>query len=100
VASTTGSEKERAFSNGRNVVQSNRKKPKPVPKPDIRTVTLKHKTKQLQRKRTDVINHEYILNLQILYGWFPLSEYVFKVCGEKFRRVKIFQRNRLTNKMQ
>lgn len=59
MASPTGSEKERAFSNGRNVVQSNRKKPKPVPKTDIRTVTLKHKTKQLQPKGTDVINHEF-----------------------------------------
>jgi hypothetical protein len=38
VASPTGSEKERAFSNGRNVVQSNRKKPKPVTKPDIRII--------------------------------------------------------------
>lgn len=65
VASTTGSEKERAFSNGRNVVQSNRKKPKPVPKPDIRTVTLKHKTKQLQQKGTDVINHEFETSSEI-----------------------------------
>ena len=38
VASPTGSEKERAFSNGRNVVQSNRKKPKTVTKPDIRII--------------------------------------------------------------
>lgn len=60
MASPTGSEKESAFSNGRNVVQSNRKKPKPVPKPDIRTVTLKHKTKQLQPKKgLTLLNHEF-----------------------------------------
>jgi len=59
VVSPTGSEKERAFSNGRNVIQPSRKKPKPVPKPDIRTVTLKHKTKRLQQRGTDVINHEF-----------------------------------------
>lgn len=65
VASPTGSEKVRAFSNGS--IQSNRKKPKPVPKPDIRTVTLKHKTKQLQQKGTDVINQEFETSSELLF---------------------------------
>lgn len=59
VAPPTGTEKEHEFSNGRNFCQSKGKKPKPVPKPDIRTVTLRHKTKQLEQRGTEIINHEF-----------------------------------------